>query len=37
MKMNDEEREFRLRPGKPRVSKPSREGVALAARFRILL
>jgi hypothetical protein len=37
MKMNDEEREFRLRPGKPRFSKPRHEGVALAAGFRILL
>jgi type IV secretory pathway VirD2 relaxase len=37
MKMNDEEREFRLRPGKPRVSTPRHEGVALAAGFRILL
>jgi len=35
--MNDEEREFRLRPGKPRVSKPSHDGVALAAGFRMLM
>jgi len=35
--MNDEEREFRLRPEKPHVSKPRREGIALAAGFRMLL
>ena len=35
--MNDEEREFRLRPEKPRVSQLRRQGVALAAGFRMLL
>ncbi|HEY4088012.1 MAG TPA: DUF3363 domain-containing protein [Bryobacteraceae bacterium] len=35
--MNDEEREFRLRPVKPRVPKLGRDGVALAAGFRMLL
>jgi Protein of unknown function (DUF3363) len=35
--MNDEEREFRLRPGKPHVSKPGHEGIALASGFRMLL
>ena len=35
--MNDEEREFRLRPGKPHVSANRHDGVALAAGFRMLL
>ena len=35
--MNDEEREFRLRPIKPHVSKPRHEGIALASGFRMLL
>src|SRR5665213_2053580 len=36
-KMNDEEREFRLRPGKPHVSKPGHQRIALASGFRMLL
>jgi hypothetical protein len=37
-KMNDEEREFRQRPGKPRVTKPGHEGfIPLAAGFRMLM
>jgi len=35
--MSDEEREFRLRPGKPHVSANRHDGVALAAGFRMLL
>jgi hypothetical protein len=35
--MNDEEREFRLRPGKPRISRPRYEGIALAPGFRMLM
>jgi len=37
MKMNDDEREFRLRPGKARASKSGGGGVALAAGFRMLM
>ena len=37
MKMNDEEREFRLRPCNPRISKPRHEGIALATGFRMLM
>ena len=35
--MNDGEREFRLRPGKPHVSKPRHDGIALATGFRMLM
>ena len=35
--MVDGEREFRLRPGKPRVSKPGHNGIRLATGFRILM
>jgi len=35
--MSDGEREFRLRPGKPRVSKPSHGGIALATGFKMLM
>jgi type IV secretory pathway VirD2 relaxase len=37
MRMTDQEREFRLRPGKPHVSKPRRGGIALATGFKMLM
>jgi hypothetical protein len=35
--MNEREREFRLRPGKPRVSKSQSEGVAWTSGFKMLM
>ena len=36
-KMSDGEREFRLRPGKPHISKPRHDGIALATGFKMLM